>query len=99
MVPELLIPLPRIKLLAEEGSERVSTRSSAAAGLPIFALSQLSSHTRDLLKNKRASLFCAESGGMRPDAARATLVGSVEKIEDEIISKSEHVNQDTKSAN
>jgi len=67
----------------EEGSERVSTRSSAAAGLPIFALSQLSSHTRDLLKNKRASLFCAESGGMRPDAARATLVGSVEKIEDE----------------
>jgi len=67
---------------ASEGVD--STRpAEAAAGLPIFALSQLSSHTRDLLKNKRASLFCAESGGMRPDAARATLVGSVEKIEDE----------------
>ena len=64
-----------------DGDESVTTPSTA--GLPIFALSQLSSHTRDLLKNKRASLFCAESGGMRPDAARATLVGSVEKIENE----------------
>ena len=71
---------------ANEGvdSTRPATaETETAAGLPIFALSQLSSHTRDLSKNKRASLFCAESGGMRPDAARATLVGSVEKIEDE----------------
>jgi len=70
---------------ANEGvdSTRPAAETETAAGLPIFALSQLSSHTRDLSKNKRASLFCAESGGMRPDAARATLVGSVEKIEDE----------------
>ena len=42
---------------------------------PLFLISRLAEHTRNLLENPRASLLALEGEGGRPDQGRATLLG------------------------
>ena len=52
-------------------------------GSPIFLLSQLSAHTRNLMADSRASLLLARMGKGDPLAhPRLTLVGRIEKAQD-----------------
>lgn len=58
-----------------------------AEGRPIFLISTMATHTHNLLRDPRVSLFVSQtdSGGDPLDASRVTLMGEVSKVpEDEI---------------
>lgn len=50
------------------------------SGEPLFYLSDLAAHTRNLLADPRASLLVTDSASPAPQPARATLVGRCTKL-------------------
>lgn len=61
----------------------VASFAAQADGLPVFALSSLSAHMRDLRADGRCSLVVAEDGAEGMNSARVTLIGTVEEVADE----------------
>jgi heme oxygenase (biliverdin-IX-beta and delta-forming) len=63
------------------------TVATKASGTPIFLISGLAQHTRNLTQNPRASILFDGTGAARDplQAARVTLFGKAEKIRDETV--------------
>ncbi|QEG20925.1 HugZ family pyridoxamine 5'-phosphate oxidase [Mariniblastus fucicola] len=54
-----------------------------SAGNPIFLMSQMATHTKNLRSHSQATLLVAENSGLPLSAARVSLIGDIAKVTDD----------------
>ncbi len=74
--------------LFQDGAPYVSlvTTTTSPEGMPVFLLSRLALHTRNLLADPRASLLLRDQGAASPlEGTRVSLLGQIEPADDPVI--------------